>query len=120
MELKQGTLESHPHLPADTYQLYQIRSTHSSSGMNSKQGAWMMLKQFEPSSLEQVGPTSRELPFFVFSEQSFFSLPHTRLSACLPYLHDSPGAQRDSQLLLGLAQAAKRTPHSLFLEQSRD
>lgn len=79
----------------------------------------MMLKQVESPSLEQAGPTSRELLLFVFSKQSF-SLPHTRLSAGLPYLHDSPGAQRDSQLLLGLAQAAKRSPHSLFLEQSRD
>lgn len=78
----------------------------------------MMLKQVAPPSLEMVGPTSRELLLFVFSERSF-SLPYTRLSAWLPYLHNSPGAQRDSQLLLGLAQAAKRAPHSLFLEPSR-
>ena len=46
--------------------------------MSSKHGDWMMSKQVESMSREQVGPTSPEL-LFVFSEQSF-TLPHRGFS----------------------------------------
>lgn len=42
-EAESGTLESCAHQPAGTHQRYQIRSPHSSSGMSSKRGVWVML-----------------------------------------------------------------------------